>query len=46
MSYHQVFDRLGNLVARSSHQPIGHRVIQTVSVVAALILLALLYRGH
>jgi hypothetical protein len=43
MTYHQSFDRLGNPVARRSRQPIGHRIIQVVSVICSLILLAMLY---
>jgi hypothetical protein len=46
MTYRQAFDRLGNPVARPSSTPIGHRIIQGISVVVSLILLALLYRGH
>ena len=30
MTYRQAFDRLGNPVYRTSRQPIGHTVLQTI----------------
>lgn len=43
MTYRQAFDRLGNPVARPSRAPIAHRMIQGASLVASIVLLALLY---
>lgn len=43
MTYRQAFDRLGNPVAKPSRAPIGHRIVQGLSVVCSLVLLALLY---
>ena len=43
MTYRQAFDRLGNPVARPSRTPIAHRLIQVISLIASVILLALLY---
>jgi len=49
MSYHHHFDRLGNPLYRPpkpARQPMGHRIIQTASVVCLLVLLAMLYGGR
>ncbi len=49
MSYHHHFDRLGNPIYRSAkpvRQPIGHRIIQTASVICMLVMLAVLYGGR
>jgi hypothetical protein len=43
MTYRQAFDRLGNPVARPSSTPIGHRIVQGISLVASIVLLFVLY---
>lgn len=43
MTYHKSFDRLGNSIVRHSRQPIGHRIIQIISVICILVLLSMLW---
>jgi hypothetical protein len=46
MTYRQAFDRLGNPVARPSRAPIGHRLLQGVSLVISIVLLFALYGAN
>lgn len=46
MTYRQLFDHLGNPVAKPARQHIGHRIIQTASVICMLVMLAVLYGGR
>lgn len=43
MSYRQLFDHLGNPVARPSRQPLGHRIIQRVCVASIVVMVLYLY---
>jgi hypothetical protein len=45
MTYHQVFDRLGNPVVRRTKQPIGHTIIQLAGAAVSVVLLCLLIWG-
>ena len=42
MKYHTTFDHLGNLVARPSRTPRGHRLLQVTCLVICLVLLVVL----
>lgn len=46
MTYRQLFDHLGNPIAKPSRQPIGHTIVQSVSAITIVVLLVLLYAGR